>query len=136
MAANTVPIFVKNIKNWTALSGLSANTAMDGTGTVVTLLTGDTEGSQVNKLRVVHLGTNVATVLRIFMNNGSTNAIAANNTLVKEITVAANTISQTAASVAYEIPLNMAVQSGYKLNLTIGTAIAAGLAIEAEGGDY
>lgn len=137
MAANTVPIFVKNIKNWFALSGTSANTVLDGTGTVVTLMTGDANnGSQINKLRVVHLGTNIATVLRIFLNNGSTNAVAANNCLVKEITIAANTLDQDTASVAYEIPLNMAIQPNYKLNLTIGTAIAAGLAIEAEGGDY
>lgn len=135
--ANTIPIFVKDTKNWFVPTGITQNTSLEGTGTVATLLTADaTNGSQVNKIRIVHMGTNIATVLRIFVNNGSTNAIATNNALIKEVTIAANTLSQTAASLAYEIPMNLVLQAGYKLNVTIGTSIAAGLMVEAEGGDY
>jgi len=102
MAANTTPIFVKNPKNWFAPSGTSANTALDGTGTTVTLMTADaTNGSMVNKIRITHLGSNVASVLRIFVNNGSNSAIAANNALVKEVAIPSNSLSQTAASLAF-----------------------------------
>lgn len=135
--ANTAPIFVKNPKSWFAPSGTSANTALDGTGTVVTVVTADaTEGSFVEKIRITHLGTNVASVLRLFMNNGSTNAIAANNALVKEIALAANTLSQTAVSAAIEVDINLPLAAGYKLNCTIGTAMAAGVMVAASGGDY
>lgn len=136
MAANTAPIFVGSPKNWYVSSGTSANTNLDGTGTVATVLTAGASGSYVNKLRLTHLGTNVATVLRIFVNNGSSNTTAANNALVKEITMAANTVSQSAASVAVEVALDMPLAATYKLIATIGTAVAAGIMIEAEGGDY
>jgi hypothetical protein len=135
--ANTSPIFVKNAKNWFLTPGTAANTALDGTGTVATLMTADaTNGSYVNKIRVTHLGTNVATVLRIFINNGSANSTAANNALIKEIALPSNSLSQTAVSVAYEIPLNLPLAAGYKLNMTLGTAVAAGHMVEAEGGDF
>lgn len=135
--ANTTPIFVKNAKNWFISSGTAANTNLDGTGTVATVVLADaTNGSYVDKVRVTHMGSNVATVLRLFVNNGSANTTAANNALVKEIALAANTLSQTAASVAIEIPLSLPLAPGYKLNCTIGTAIAAGVMVEAEGGDY
>ena len=136
MAANNSPIFPKIGKTlWGTVA--TANTALDGTGTVVTIFTADaTNGSRVDLIRVMHAGTNIATVLRIFINNGSTNATAGNNTLYKEVSVAANTISQTAASVDMEIPMDLALPAGYKINVTVGTTIAAGLAVSAQGGDY
>lgn len=136
MAANTTPIFVLTPKNWYSSTGTSANTALDGTGTVTTLLTAGSNGSRVSKVRLTHQGTNVATVVRLFVNNGSANSTAANNILVYEVTMAANTLSQTAASVAVEVPLDLALAAGYKLNCTIGTAVASGIAVSCEGGDY
>ena len=136
MAANTSPIFTLTPKNWFSSSGTRANTALDGTGTVVTLGTAGSNGSYISKVRLTHLGTNVATVLRLFINNGSTNATATNNILVYEVTMAANTLSQTAASTAVEIPLDLRLAASYKLNCTIGTAIASGIAVEVEVGDY
>lgn len=136
MPANTAPIFVATPKTWFVASGTSANTNLDGTGTVVTLVTAGASGSFVEKIRITHLGTNVASVLRLFVNNGSANTTASNNALLKEVTLAACTVSQTAASVAYEVTLNLSLAATYKLNCTIGTAMAAGAAIEAEGGDY
>lgn len=136
MAQNTAPIFVLTPKNWFVSTGLSANTALDGTGTVVTVLTAGSNGSKVQKVRLTHMGTNIATVVRLFVNNGSTNTTAANNGLVYEYTMAANTVSQTAASTLVEIPLELPLAAGYKLNVTIGTAIASGIMVAAEGGDY
>lgn len=137
MAINTTPIFLGTPKASWITTGTSANTAFDGTGTVATVFTADaTDGSRVNKVRLTHIGTNVATVVRLFLNNGSTNAVATNNALVKEIAMAANTASQTAISVAVEVDIDLVIPAGYKLNCTIGTAIASGIMVVAEGGDY
>lgn len=116
----------------------TANTAKDGTGTVVTVATGGTNGSIINKIEVRALGTNVATVMRFFVNNGATNATATNNSLVYESTIAATTLSEVAALADNVIDVTRGATTepaipflppGYKINITIGTAVAAGLAV-------
>lgn len=137
MAANTTPIFLKQPNVQYITTGVNANTALDGTGTVATVFTADaTNGSKIENVTLTHLGTNVATVVRFFVNNGATNGTAANNSLVYEVTAAANTLSQTASSVPMTWAANLYLKPGYKLNVTIGTAIAAGIMVFAQGGDY
>ncbi len=137
MAANTSPIFCDSPRSSGITTGTSANTAVDGTGTVATAFTAGADGSKIDEIRLSHLGTNIATVLRIFVNNGATNATAGNNWLIYETTMAANTLSQTAASVQQVIPFsNLVLPAGYKINATVGTAIASGIMVVAKGGDY
>ena len=136
MSANTTPIFTLTPRNAYITTGTSANTNLDGTGTVATVVTAGTNGSYINRVRITHLGTNVATVVRLFVNNGSTNTTASNNALVYEVAIPANTLSQTAASTAYDIPLDLRLAASYKINATIGTACAAGLMVAIELGDY
>lgn len=137
MAQNTSPIFLGVPKLGFASTGTSANTALDGTGTVVTLFTADaTDGSKIEKIKLKHLGTNIATVVRFFINNGSTNVTAANNALYKEVAMAANTLDQTAESVEVLVQVDLVLPAGYKLNCTLGTAIASGIMVTAVGGDY
>lgn len=138
MAANTTPIFLRQPAVSYLTTGTAANTNFDGTGTVTTVFTADaTNGSKIETVYLTHLGTNVATVVRFFINNGSTNTTAANNALVHEETMAANTASQTAASTqVIWTPQNLVLKPGYKLNVTIGTAIASGIMVAAVGGDY
>lgn len=145
MAANTAAIFsrIPDIQWGTIAGGSTANTAVDGTGTVVTIFTSDaTNGGRVEKVRIRPLGTNVATVMRFFINNGSTNATAGNNTLLTEITIGITTISQVAALAISEIPNStdgsfpIALPPGYKINITVGTSVAAGFAVTAIGGKY
>lgn len=115
----------------------TANTAKDGTGTVVTAFTADaTNGGRIEKLKVRAAGTNVATVLRIFINNGASNAVASNNSLYFEATIAPTTLSEVAAQADNEIFLGLALPAGYKINVTIGTTVAAGLATTGVGGKY
>jgi hypothetical protein len=132
---NTSPIYsgTPNVA-WGTVA--TANTAKDGTGTVVTVFTAGADGGRCDYVRARALGTNIATVLRVFINNGSSNAVAANNTLFTEITVAATTLSEVAAQVENTINLGLALDPGYKVNITIGTTIAAGLAVTGVGGDY
>lgn len=136
MAENTSPIYTRTPDvQWNVIS--AANTAKDGTGTVATIFTADAaEGGFVQKIRIRALGTNIATVLRLFINNGSTNATAANNSLFDEITLTATTLSEVAALNIAEIPVNSPLPAGYKLNVTLGTAVAAGFAVTTVGGKY
>lgn len=121
---------------------LTANTAKDGTGTVVTVATAGINGARIDSIKVRALGTNVATVMRFFINNGGANSTPSNNILFHEVTIAATTLSEVAALADTFINFNgvsqpqLALPAGYKVNVTIGTAVAAGLAVTSIGGNY
>ena len=138
MPANTQPIFsrVSDVQ-WLTVALTSANTAKDGTGTVGSIFTADvTNGGFVQKIVARSLGTNVATVLRVFANNGAANSTASNNAMIAELTLPATTLSEIAAQPDYVLPINIALPPGYKINCAIGTAVAAGYMISAVGGKY
>jgi hypothetical protein len=137
MPANTAPIFTLLPEILWNNSVTAANTTTDLTsGTIYDVFTGGTNGSYVQKIRFRHVGTNVATVVRVWLNNGGVTTTSANNTLFDEITIAANTVSQTAASTNYELPLNFALPPSYRIYVTTGTVLAAGLDVTVIGGDY
>ena len=141
MPANTQPIFsALGSIQWGATTLTAANTAKDGTGTVTTIATGNNAGNAagnfIQKLTARALGTNVATVLRVFVNNGGVNTTAANNSLIGEMTLPATTLSEVAAQPDYVLPLNFVLPANYKINVTIGTAVAAGYQVSVIGGQY
>ena len=146
MAANIDPIFTKaGDIQWGATDGntgaagplKTANTAKDGTGVVLTIFTSDaTNGGFVQKVRWRPAGTNIATVGRLFINNSLTSSTLANNVFYDDITLAAVTNSEVAAQVMQEQVLNLALPAGYKLNVTIGTTVAAGWCVSCVGGKY
>jgi hypothetical protein len=137
MAGNNSPIFSKVAHVEWAAGITAANTAKDGTGTVDTVFTADaTNGSYLQKLIVRPKGTNVASVLRVFLNNGAVNTTASNNVLVAELSLPASTNTEVAALSGNELPLNIPVPPGYRVQVTLGTAVAGGYAVSAFGGDY
>ena len=137
MAANTAPIFsIAGDIEWGATAITTANTAKDGTGTVLTVFTAGVDGGFVQRIRFRSAGTNIQTVARVFINNGSPNTTAGNNILYDEITLAATTINETAALAVYELPLNFALPAGYVINVTLGTTVAAGYFVSVIGGKY
>ena len=137
MPANAIPIFSKVARAQWVNGITAANTALDGTGTVSPVFTADaTNGSYLQKLVVRPRGTNVASVLRVFLNNGLTNATAANNVMIGELTLPATTASAVAALAGVEVPINMPIPPGYVVNVTLGTAVAGGYAVAGVGGDY
>lgn len=141
--ASTSPSFASNPpSNFTPGALTAANTALDGTGTTLLIATAPATasgGSMVERVRCMHKGTNVATVVRVFKNNGSTPTVAGNNTLIAEATMLANTLSQTAASVPVDIVINEVLKANAttpeRIYVSIGTAVAAGIQFTAEGGD-
>lgn len=138
MAANNAPIFV-GAPNFGGLGNAAltaANTAKDGTGTVLTIFTAGLNGSYLRTLILKPLGTNVATVLRLFLNNGSANSTATNNAMFKEIPLPAITLTETAAQSDFEYALTRAIPAGWKILAVIATAVAAGWVPTVEGGDF
>lgn len=147
MAQNTNPIFpLIPVNSWVSgtgatagTPGLAANTTTDLTsGTIYgpIFTAGAVEGSRLDFIKVRALGTNVATVIRIWINNGAATTTAANNTLYLERTLSATTISQTSEQPDISLPLNISLAAGYRVYATFGTAVAAGFHLTAVGGDY
>jgi hypothetical protein len=138
MPANIYPISIGKPITTVAASTTSANTATDGTGTVILLYTADaTYGGYVRGIRVKGLGTNVASVMRVFINNGATNATATNNTLIAELALTATTASNSAIIGSdFYLPLNQVLQAAYKINVCFGTAGAGGWQASAEAADF
>jgi len=147
MAQNTNPIFpLIPANSWVsgaaanaATPGVTANTTKDlSSGTIYGPIetAGAVEGSRLDFIKVRALGTNVATVIRIWINNGSVTTTAANNTLYLERTLSSTTVSQTAEQPDIILPLNISLAAGYRVYATFGTAVAAGFHLTAIGGDY
>jgi hypothetical protein len=113
-----------NLIRWHPAALVTANTTMDGTsGAIAMTVQPQAQDVYVDKLVVRHAGTNsTATVIRVFINNGEDWTIAANNILFTEATVAASTVSQTAASPGVDIDLTLWLPAGYRIFCTTGTA--------------
>jgi hypothetical protein len=139
MAQNTSPIFLGVAKvNFSDLS-TSAVVGTDGIdANVKTVFTANaTYSSKVEDVYVVHKGTNAsATVVRFWINNGSSAGTATNNTLVYEMTMALNTLTQVAASTIGVWRANLVLPAGYKILAASGSAISGGMAVTCVGGDY
>jgi hypothetical protein len=147
MAQNTNPIFpLIPVNSWVsgvaanaATPGVTANTTKDLTsGTIYgPIFTGKAvDGSRLDFIKVRALGTNVATVIRIWINNGSATGTAANNALYLERTLSSTTVSETSEQPDIILPLNISLAAGYRVYATFGTAVAAGFHLTAIGGDY
>ena len=135
---NTQPIYTASADTQWIGSATTANTTKDLTaGTAYLAFTASsTGGGYVQRMRFRALGTNVATVARVFINNGGVTGTTANNILWDEISLPAVTISEVSALPTYELPLNFALPPSYRLFVTIATVVAAGYAITTIGGKY
>lgn len=137
MPANTSPIYPLTPNAGVAGVVLTAaNTAKDGTGTTALLFTAGANGARLDKIRAKAAATNVATVARFFLNNGSTPATAANNIFIGELALAAVTLTEVAAQVEPEWVAGFPIPAGWRVYVCIATAVAGGWAFAALGGDY
>jgi hypothetical protein len=134
---NTQPIYTASADTQWVGGALTANTTKDlSSGTSYLAFTASDRGGYVQRIRLRPLGTNVASLARIFINNGGITGTASNNILWDEITLPATTVSETSALPTYELPLNFALPAGYQIYVTIATGVAAGFAITVIGGKY
>lgn len=144
MTANTSPIYTVSpdiSTNGTTGRSQAVTAAIgssyDGThANMVLIHTAGSNGSYVDRIRCVAFGTNVATVARLFSNNGSTNGTAANNCPIDQASLPATTATNTAATSTIIIPLGLRLNAGEKLYVGLGTAVSAGWAFVTEAGQY
>ncbi len=141
MTANTAPIYTltPNI-GFANLLATNANTALDGTGTVSTVFTAGANGSYVASISVkagTTTATSAAATMRVWINNGSTNGTATNNTLIREYTLGAVTAGSLGSTLNMEFPLNVMLPNGYKIITTVATmATSTSWQFTCMGGDY
>jgi hypothetical protein len=145
MPANTSPIYsivgaTDSVasNNSGLVVGPTANTAQDGSGTLYKAFTAGANGSYVQKMRFRPVGSPAATVCRVFISD-STSTTTTDTWLYDEITLPAVTVSQTAASSVFELPLNFALDPNYLLYVTFGTSTGSagtGYSIVTIAGDY
>jgi hypothetical protein len=140
MPGNSTPIFGRIGKIGIAQLA-SAVTGADLTNAGLIFTADATNGSIVNEVRVKYLpGTStVATVFRVWLNNGSALATTTNNTLVSEFTIPIITTTQVAATPDYLIPLSrggIVLPPSWRVYATIGTYSTGTFLVSAYGGDY
>lgn len=133
MPGNRDPIFsrVGDVSNnaGTGMNQLVLNAANDYTGIdadVSLIFTAGTDGAYIQRIRFKAGGTNVATVARIYINNGSTPGTATNNLFHGECSLPATTAIATAATVEIDYPMGYALNPSFRLYFGIATAVAAG----------
>ncbi len=143
MAANTAPIFTKagNVSkdNAGAMAPTLTTAAADydGTGANNALVfTAGADGSFIQRLRFVAAGSNVATVARVYVNNGSTNGTAANNAPYGQVPLGATTASNTTSTPEPDYPMNFMLPAGYTIYVGLGTTVAAGWSVFPVAGNY
>lgn len=139
MTMNTAPVFTLTPHTaWTTIT--TADTSLDGTGAnVAQIFTAGSNGSFIQSITVKANTTNATAVtsLCLYLNNGSTNATASNNTLIKEFTLGAVTGSNSAATLNFEFPMNIQIPASYVVMVSIGTMNAStGFAVTVIGADY
>jgi len=143
-AVNNDPIFsrVGDVTNngTTGMNQAILAAATDYTGvdadTSLVFTADATNGSFVQRLRFKAAGTNIATVARIYLNNGSAPTTATNNTFYGEISLPATTAIATAATVEIDYPMGFALPAGFRIYVGLATAVAAGWVVTPIAGKY
>lgn len=138
MPANSSPIFSRIGAIGLGSPITAAAPTYTGANANDTLVfTADSEnGGYVQRLRFKAVGTNVATVARVYINNGSANGTATNNSFYGEVSLPAVTATGTAATVDIDYPMNIALPPGWRIFVGLGTAVAAGWTVTTIAGAY
>lgn len=144
MAANATPIYSKagdtSTNGTTGMAALvtTANNDYIGTNAAATLVftANATNGGFIEKLRFKAGGSNVPTVARIYINNGSTPTTAANNAFFGEVSLPTTTASATLATADIDYPMNIALPAGFRIYFQLATTVSAGWACVGVAGQY
>lgn len=144
MTANTQPVF--------SISGDVSVNNSTGMGTPLTSAAGDFDGTSANnvlaftagpngaflhRLRFKAAGTNISSVARIFINNGSSNGTAANNSYYGDLPLPATTASATGVTgPELDYVFNIALPAGFRIHVGLATGVSAGWVVTAVGGQY
>jgi hypothetical protein len=129
-APNSVPRFMLPENSLPPITVSAANTARDGTGTIVDLITAGAQGTMVELIRAQAVGTTTVGVLRVFIHNG------VSYNLYKEILVTAIVPSTSVEAFSAELTFTkpLVLPSGYKIG--ISTHNAEAFRVFAHAGNY
>jgi hypothetical protein len=131
MAANTTPIFT-NVGVFPVAQISSANTNRDGTGTIVSVVTGSTNGTRITRITIQAIVTTTAGMVRLYIKNGAVVA------LWKEVAVTATTGSASVPEFSSVLEFTgeraLILPSGVELQASTHNAEAFN--VFAEGGNY
>lgn len=154
MAANTAAVFplVPNTPVGQLLSSAAtASKFYDGTdivgGNMALLFTAGANGSRVDLIRMKYsgiaglapTGTTSSTVMHVFINNGSVNTTATNNTFFTDFFVPSVIMSNATLNGEITIPIGVSIAVGYRIYVNTQAANGAtngAWALTAVGGDY
>jgi len=120
-----------------ALITLAANDYTGiGVNNVLVFTADATNGGFLQRVRLKAGGTNIASVMRFFLNNGAAVGTATNNAFFGEISLPATTAAAAAATIDLDYPFNIALPAGFRIYCGLGTAVAAGWAVTPVAGKY
>lgn len=125
MAVNNSPIFTGTPDVQGVESIVTANNTLDLTsGTSYLAFTAGANGAYLSFARIKANPANntAATVMRFWLNNGSTLNTSSNSFFIGEISLPATTASASAALADWIYPLGFAIPAGWRLYVTVGTA--------------
>lgn len=133
MAANTKPIFPKTpaigIATLTSATAVTSRANITGTTGLVQLTPVSTDGKRIDSIRVKGKGTTVASILSIWLYNGTTSF------LYDEIVIDAVTASNTAISdLGSRTYSDLALPPTYQLY--VSQTVQTDVNVFANGGDY
>lgn len=95
-----------------------------------------TNGGFIQRIRFKATGTCVATVARIYINNGSIHTTAANNAFYGECSLPAIAAINTTATTDVDYPMNFAINPAFTIWAGLATTVAASWIPVAIGGKY
>jgi hypothetical protein len=143
MAQNVSPIYTLVPNTGANTSTLMASTMLTAVGdytgisaNYVLVHTAGTNGSYVRRLRFKAIGTNTASVARIFINNGATPGTGTNNTFYGEISLPGTTATNIASTVDIDYPMEFALDPSFRIYVGLATTVSAGWVCAAIAGQY
>ncbi len=139
MAANTIPIFVKT-PDLTSASINAANTARDGSGTLVTLFTAGADGSRVDYIVFTSAQPSVAAssarVVRVFITDTSGNNPRLRVEAAMTAVTASNTVVGATTTITFTNGLLLASGQQIKVSQSVYASASDQTDVFAHGGDY
>src|SRR5574343_1795406 len=141
MAKTPTPIFPQTpnvgVMNALLTTAMTNTKAFDGTETTGTsfqqVFLAGAEGARIDQAKFRYTSTNGAaasgttnaTVVRLFLNNGSANTTATNNKFIGEIAIPAQTVTALATGTMpeYTYTLDLDVPAGYKIYAGLTVAV-------------
>jgi len=105
---------------------------------IQTVFSASVSGSRVDSITIMPLGTNVQTVLTLFVNNGDDNTVSTNNASFYKVTMPATAISNNSSidKIEVQFPSGLNLPPIYRILVSLGTTVATGFDVVAYGGDY